>query len=391
MFNDDKLEEIRKNIPYDWQDSPYHSTVTPFASYVPTRVPLKEVGVKLPPDFTPIGVLLSEPEEEISWVIDELLPSSGFSIIAAKPKVGKSTLARQVAHAVARGDSFFGCETTKGTVLYLALEEKRSEVKRHFRQLSDVFGDAEKDSLQVYADAVPKDPHSWLEKKIKESKPVLVIIDTLFRFVSIKNGNDYAEVTTALSPLLALARNHGAHLMVVHHAGKGGREGGDSILGSTAIFGSVDTSIILRRTESKRTIETQQRYGKDMDPTLLVFDDTTQTTSLGGTKEEDDIKTAKVGILDFFKTIEGPVGEAVIREDVEGRIGPKSKALRQLVISGEITRTGKGVSGNPFLYSRSLVPDIYTGQEKQETKEVEKADTASTIACSEDSTTSEDF
>ena len=48
-----------------------------------------------------------------------------MSVFAAKPKVGKSTFARNLAMAVARGNPFLGRNTAKGPVVYLALEEIR--------------------------------------------------------------------------------------------------------------------------------------------------------------------------------------------------------------------------------------------------------------------------
>jgi predicted ATP-dependent serine protease len=324
--------------------------------------------------------LLLEPDEKIAWIVDGLLPSSGFSVIAAKPKVGKSTLARQLALCVSQGESFLGLRTTKGPVLYVALEEKRSEVKKHLKSLGATGGE----DLYSYIGSVPEEAAKWLEKETRGRKPVLVIIDTLFRFVNIADGNDYAKVTSALTPLLSLARDNGAHLMVIHHARKGGGEGGDSMLGSTAIFGSVDTAIILKRTDSKRTIETIQRYGTDMEPTVLLFDETTHATSLGVTKEGDDMQRVADEILSFLSEQAEPCAEKVIEEGTEGRTGIKHKALRDLVSKGEVQRMGAGRRNEPYLYSRSLVPDIYTGREKQETKTPENPDSTSAVSRSQD-------
>ena len=44
--------------------------------------------------FTKLVDLLAEPQEEIAYVWAKTLPCGGFSIVAAKPKVGKSTFAR---------------------------------------------------------------------------------------------------------------------------------------------------------------------------------------------------------------------------------------------------------------------------------------------------------
>ena len=76
----------------------------------------------------PLDDLLAEEDDEDTYVWDRTLPVGGFSICAAKPKVGKSTLARNLAVAVSQGQDFFGRSTTRGKVIYLALEEKLSEV-----------------------------------------------------------------------------------------------------------------------------------------------------------------------------------------------------------------------------------------------------------------------
>src|SRR5208283_5330631 len=36
--------------------------------------------------------LLKEPDEDVSWTVDNTLPTGGFSVLASKPKTGKSTL-----------------------------------------------------------------------------------------------------------------------------------------------------------------------------------------------------------------------------------------------------------------------------------------------------------
>lgn len=311
--------------------------------------------------FVSLGALLDEPDEVVAWVTEGLLPSGGFSIVVAKPKVGKSTIVRQLALAVTRGESFLGRQTTKGGVLYVSLEEKKSEVKKHFRQM----GATGIENLGIYVGSTPEDAHEWLKKEIESKKPVLVIIDTLFRFARVNDLNDYAKVISALDPLLDLARTQSAHLMCLHHARKSTAEGADATLGSTAIFGSVDTAIILKKSDGKRTIETQQRYGEDMEPTVLVFESESKTVVLGGTKEEDDVQKVSESIMGLLKLKNEPVKETIICDEIEGRTVVKRLALRKLVTEFQIIRTGGGRRGDPYFYSCSLVPDIDGGRENK--------------------------
>jgi len=93
----------------------------------PTKTPGSGDEAKL--NLTSLAGLLKEPEEKVTWILDGILPAEGLSLMAGKPKAGKSTFARCLALAVAQGQPFMNRATVKGTVLYLALEEKRSEVK----------------------------------------------------------------------------------------------------------------------------------------------------------------------------------------------------------------------------------------------------------------------
>src|SRR5712692_10214544 len=98
-----------------------------------------------------------------------------------------------------------------------------------------------------------------------------------------------------------LARETRAHVLCAHHAGKGNREGGDSILGSTAIFGVVDTALIMKKLEGYRTIQSEQRYGADLEETVLRYDETTRTVTLGDTKEAEDEARLRQAICDYLQ------------------------------------------------------------------------------------------
>src|SRR5215207_6175929 len=176
--------------------------------------------------FTTLDDLLNEPEEETAYVWDRTLPRGGFSICAAKPKVGKSTLARNLAVAVSQGRDFFGRATAQGRVIYLCLEEKRAEVARHFRQMK-----ASGPNIIIHTGRTPDDVMSALEAAIIEHSPALVIIDPLSRLVRVTDFNSYGEVTRGLEPLIDLARSSECqcHIQAVHHNGKGEREGGDAL------------------------------------------------------------------------------------------------------------------------------------------------------------------
>lgn len=301
----------------------------------------------------PLSELFNEPEEEHDWVVDGLLVKSGISICAGKPKAGKTTLARQLAFCVSRGNPFLGMNSTMGLVLYLALEEKRSEVMKHFRAMG-ALGD---EQIFIHAAAAPKNAVDQLAKLIEVFQPILVIIDPLFRFTRVTNSNDYSEVTNALEDLVTLSRSSEAHILLVHHMGKGGREGADGILGSTAIFGAVDAAILLNRSNDKRTFRTQQRYGSDINECDLHFDPLTRTMSIGSECPDVPDLAMSEEILRFLQSRDKPVSQDEIFKYVTGRKEIKAQSLRILIQNGQVFREGQGSKGKPFRYAIANILD----------------------------------
>jgi hypothetical protein len=296
--------------------------------------------------LVPLGELLSEPDEAHAWVVEGRLPASGLGLLAGKPKAGKSTAARCLALAVARGAPWLGFATTQGPVIYLALEEKRAEVREHFRAL----GATEDDSIYLLCASAPDDALARLRVEVERRRPVLIIIDPLFRFVRVEDGNDYATMTAALEPLMTLARETGAHVLLVHHLGKGERSDGDNVLGSTAIFGAVDSALLMKRTERYRTLASIQRYGEDMEEITLALDPDTRNVSAGGTRAAAEQDDAARLILEFLAPAVGSVTEAELDDAVECRTRPRRAALRALVAAGTVARTGRGGKADPFRY-----------------------------------------
>jgi AAA domain len=315
--------------------------------------------------FASLGELMREPDEPVSWLVEELLPVGGLSLLAAKPKAGKSTLARCLALAVARGEPFLGRSVSPGPVIYLALEEKRSEVKKHFADL----GADGSESIHIHCAAAPQDALIALHDEIKRRRPALVIIDPILRMARVRDANDYAQVSNALEPLMSFAREYSAHVLMVYHLAKGERaEASDSILGSTAFFAAVDTALIMKRLEQYRTIQSRQRYGGDLPETILDFDLERRAVSLGLQRCDSENQRVSKEILDFLRLSDEPKTEQDIDKEVEGRTTAKRAALRALVAGEKVTRQGSGRRGSPYTYelSFSCSPEI-PGTREQET------------------------
>ena len=304
-----------------------------------------------------IGELMAEPEQRVEWLCDGLLPAGGSSLLSAKAKVGKTTMARCLAEAIVHGHKFLGRRTKQGTVLYFVGVEEKAGTVLHFRKL----GVTEHDSLRVISASItPKNFHKKLERYIKLHKPKLVVLDPYMRFLGIDDVNAYAENMRAFAPIISLGTKYKCHIVFAGHFGKADRaEVSDQVLGSTAIFAMVDTGIFLRERPHFRTVQTKQRHTNqhgNLPETELKYDSERDYLWLGATKEEADGRRVAENIVTFLEHSDEPKKEKAIEDAVKCSTKLLRAALRQLVNQGKVKRTiaakEKGGRGrNPYVYS----------------------------------------
>ncbi len=328
--------------------------------------------------LTHIRELLAEPDDAVAWIVEGLLPAGGLSVFGGKPKGGKSTTARAIALRVCRGDPVLGRATTRGPVIYLGLEDPRRVTKAHLRTL----GARATDDLYVFTGSRPPEAKAWLETLLATVDPVLVVVDTLQHLLGVSDLNDYARVVEALRPVLALVRVCRAHLLLVHHAGKGDRTGFDAILGSTAIVGTVDVALLLRRREDNtRTLTTLQRMGDDLPESVLTLN-ALQEPQLDGTRADYDARQVEGRVATWLAQQDEPVTRKAVEEGVEGRAEQVRAALYRLVEAKAVTRTGAGAKGDPYLFQRAcpVSPDT-SGHADMHPKTGQSSPDSATPAC----------
>ena len=205
----------------------------------------------------------------INWVVPDLLPS-GLSVIASRPKVGKSWFALGLAKAVCNGNKFLGRETIQGDVLYCAFEDGQRRMNSRLKMLhfsdnmhfpSFVF-DSEK-LLTGFEEQVIE----WIKQQ-KYAR--LIVIDTLIRVQGhkLKGGmNAYEMDSKMLSPLQKIAVNFNIAIVIVHHTKKKKDDDPfDDISGSTGIQGICDTLMHIQVNRGdKNTIPVLQVTGRDIE------------------------------------------------------------------------------------------------------------------------------
>ncbi len=318
------------------------------ARYAPADTATDEGDVEL----TSLETLMREPEDALDWLVTDRFARGSVNLIAGRPKAGKSTLARALALSVARGERWLGHRCHPGRVVYLALEDKRSEVKRHLRAMG---GKAE--SIRFLFGKAPRDLLAQLTALAAGDGIDLLIVDTLQRLVPVKDGNDYALVVAAFEPVLALARTHDTCIVLVHHAGKTDRGGLEAVLGSIGYTASADNVLLLNRTDKYRLVSTIQRIGPDLGETVVLMDDETGDVHLGGSRYLVDIELVAAALLESVRSAPAGILRTDLLADVEARRELKLKALKRLLDQGRIVRTGAGHRYDPHRFVLALEPD----------------------------------
>ena len=180
------------------------------------------------------------------FIVDSLMKSNGLYCLVARPKVGKSLLALQLAHAIATGTIFLGFKVNPSPVLYISTEMDSSQIADRIKKMSLKFNnnfyliEQEPDKKKLNLDD--------LEEKISEFANInqgkFVIID-MFNGVYINDKFDlynYQDMEQIVLPKYRkLCSKYGITVLLLHHLNKT-----NTTLGSTAIDGAVDGIMTLK-------------------------------------------------------------------------------------------------------------------------------------------------
>ncbi len=189
------------------------------------------------------------------WMVDGVLPE-GLSLLAGKPKIGKSWLALGLALAVGAGDMALGmAPTEQGDVLYLALEDNRRRLKSRIAKMTAANA-ALREGLKHVNFVTDWETHDRggierLDEWIAANPATrLVIVDTLQRVRAPvgRNANPYAADYQSLQPYAQMAAKYGIAIVVLHHVRKMEADDPfDLISGTNGLKAAADTLFVLRR------------------------------------------------------------------------------------------------------------------------------------------------
>lgn len=209
-------------------------------------VPKADGVIRLP--FVSLADLCCSAPTEPEWLWRGYLAPGVVTLLAGRPKAGKSTLTFALLAALSRGSEFLGQPVRSAHVLLLSEEPAVT-----IREKATRFGIVESRLIET----LPRDAARGLhwEKVIDEAGKhcraqgaEILVVDTLNSWAGLAydDENKAGAMMAAVEPLLAAADNGLAILALVHQRKSPGSHG-EAIRGSNALPGSVEIVAELER------------------------------------------------------------------------------------------------------------------------------------------------
>ncbi len=281
----------------------------------------------------------------VDYVVEGYV-TEGLTILAGRPKLGKSWLALGFCVAVAAGGQTLGVDCEQGDALYLALEDNRRRLKDRLEVIlcpPQVRPNMSRLSLQTEAPKINAGLIEALETwRTSVANPKLIVIDTLSMVRPPKKGNQdsYSADYDAISPLQKYAGEHRLAIVVVHHVRKAEAEDPlEAVSGTNGLTGAADTILVLNR-----TTDGPKLYGRGRDieeiEKALKFDK--GVWSVLGNADEVKRSDQRRQILEVLTDATMAMTPDDISKAVGMKINNVNYLLRALVKAGDAEKVGYG-------------------------------------------------
>ncbi len=259
-----------------------------------------------------------------SPVLNKLAWPGRVTLLVAPAKLGKSTLSTYGAACVSTSSEFLGSVAKRGPVL-IASEEYPADLARRLR---DMNADLEVVSVLQWR----SDPTAEIRAAAADTDPILIIVDSLAdvaQHIAPESGSS-TQWSRVVRPLVRLARETGAALLILHHARKSDGTSRDS----GEIEAAVDVIATMRAgSGTRRKIEYRGRYGRGEFTVRLVGNRFELDSDERGTDEISGDIVSHVSANDGCS-------QRSILDAVSSRAATVRQALTNLIADGRITEGG---------------------------------------------------
>lgn len=293
--------------------------------------------------------LLAAQFPEPQWIVPGLL-TTGLTILAGRPKLGKSWLALQTAVGVGAGGQVLGREVERAKVLYLALEDNERRIQDRLRKQHapahtqvDFYFEWPYLTEGGAADLITAvDQHGYS----------LVIVDTISRALGKADQMDQADMNMAIGSLQRLAIDREIALLLVDHHRKSASDVGDvidDVMGATSKASVADAALGLYRKRGEKTA-TLKVTGRDIDDQELAleWDHDVFCWQMVGDASGVKTDTVQSDIINAIKEHGGKATATQIAKFLGKQPNNISRELQELVAKNVVIRCEKVGRAVPY-------------------------------------------
>jgi DnaB helicase-like protein/AAA domain-containing protein len=281
---------------------------------------------------------------EPRWAVPDLVPC-GLSLLAARPKFGKSWLTLQVALAVAGGGRALSqISVEQGPVLYLALEDNKRRLQERLKRLLAGSPAPAALHLETTWPRLDEGGYERLQRWLDAHRDTrLLVIDTWARLQPRprQGANPYFEDSAAAIRLKAVADERQLAILAVHHTRKPFREGAladflDEVLGSSGLPAIADTTLVLQRKRFKSEA-VLHITGRDVveQARALEWDELTGW-SIGGDAETAEIHRQRRQVLQVLREEGRPMTPSEMAPLLDKGQSATKMMLRRMAHDGQL-------------------------------------------------------
>jgi RecA-family ATPase len=268
----------------------------------------------------------------------------GLTLLAGKPKIGKSWLVLHAAIAVGRGGFTLGeTHCIEGDVLYCALEDNERRMHGRVTKLIGNTGWPPRVTCEFTLPRLGEGGAEYIRHWISSvPNPRLIVIDALAMIRSLKklDESSYQSDYLALIELRALANEFGIAIVVVHHLRKAEADDPfDTISGTLGLTGAVDSMLVLKRDSYGGY--TLHGKGRDLIEVekAMTFDRQSCLWRIEGDAAPIRRSSERTQIIDAIAAAKEPIGPSEIAAATGMKVGNVRFLLFKLVQEGAIEKT----------------------------------------------------
>ncbi|MDR5758205.1 AAA family ATPase [Caballeronia sp. LZ035] len=200
-------------------------------------------------------------------LVEGFIPDAAVGVIYGQPTTGKSGVALDMTHSIARGTPWHGREVEQRDVFYVVAEgasdfNNRADAYRQFHGLGDThipFYTVEAGVTVNTEEGLRKFIGDLLEFKEStgpKNRPCFIVLDTLAQVTDGINENENGEISAVARNCNTIARVMNANVLIVAHSPKGEAHEDKGIRGASSLTGAADYTIVALRDKDDKHLRT---------------------------------------------------------------------------------------------------------------------------------------